>query len=597
MEERTEDEILTTIQSIEAEPGQRLLVASDIHGHLNRLVQLLKKLNYDGDDILIIVGDLIDKGPESLRVVQYVMDLCRQHPVYVSMGNVEQYRLQMLWRAMQAGDPSDTCVRELVEYLHWSAEVWGSCLFQEMLSDIGVSVSQITSENVVKYMNLVQEHFREELDFLRSRPVIMTAGDYLFVHGGVPTEDLSALEGSPAVQYLKNDNFRNQGYSFSRYTVVTGHWPTFLYRPDEENGSPLFDRERRILCIDGGCGLKFAGQLNGIMIPGCSAGMEEISWTCYDDFPVVTALNAQKSEAAGIHIQYFDNVVEMLEENGDMASVRQLSTGKKFDVPLKFLTHWNQDGRLRCGDYCDAKPEVEPGEKLSLILEAGGKYYVKNRLGKIGWYEGAVSGESTRTLPAENVAESIQRAFTHAASLQLKSGAPKTGCWRRERELAVYELLEKLDIPFSHIDHCEANTMEACAAVDAALGDAVICKNLFLCNQQRTAFYLLMMPGDKKFKTKELSKQIGSARLSFAEAVYMERFLHIAPGSVSVMGLMNDRENKVRLLIDRDVLKGECFGCHPCVNTSSIRIRISDLLEKFLPAVGHEPILVNLMGE
>lgn len=206
-----EGEILTKIQKIEAEPGQRLLVVSDIHGHLNRLVQLLKKMNYDGDDILIIVGDLIDKGPESLRVVQYVMDLCRQHPVYVSMGNVEHYRLQVLRRAMQEGNSADASVRELTEYLHWSAEAWGSSLFQEMLSDIGVQIHRVTSENIVEYMSQVQEQFQEELDFLRSRPGILTAGDYLFVHGGVPTDDLTALEGQPAAQYLKNDNFWNQG--------------------------------------------------------------------------------------------------------------------------------------------------------------------------------------------------------------------------------------------------------------------------------------------------------------------------------------------------------------------------------------------------
>lgn len=176
---------------------------------------------------------------------------------------------------------------------------------------------------------------------------------------------------------------------------MTGHWPVTLYRPDEEDASPLFDRERRILCIDGGCGLKYTGQLNGIMIPGCSAGIEDISWIGYDDFPVVTALNAQKSEAANIHIQYFDNVVEMQEEMGDMARVRQCSTGKEFEVPLTILSHWHQDERLRCGDYCDARLEVAPGEKLSLILKAGGKYYVKNRLGKIGWYEGTVSGGGT----------------------------------------------------------------------------------------------------------------------------------------------------------------------------------------------------------
>lgn len=139
--------------------------------------------------------------------------------------------------------------------------------------------------------------------------------------------------------------------------------------------------------------------------------------------------------------------------------------------------------------------------------------------------------------------------------------------------------------------------MEACAAVDEVLTDAVICKNLFLCNQQRTQFYLLMLPGGKKFKTKLLSKQIGSARLSFAEAVYMERFLHITPGSVSVMGLMNDREGKVQLLIDREILGGEWFGCHPCMNTSSMRMKLSDLLERFLPATGHEPVYVDLTEE
>ena len=138
--------------------------------------------------------------------------------------------------------------------------------------------------------------------------------------------------------------------------------------------------------------------------------------------------------------------------------------------------------------------------------------------------------------------------------------------------------------------------MALCAAVDEML-DAVICKNLFLRNQQKTKFYLLMMPGDKKFKTKELTKQIGSARLSFAEAEYMEKFLHIYPGSVSVMGLMNDTENQVQLLIDKDILAGETFGCHPCINTSSMRLGIKELLEVFLPAISHEPMFVELKGQ
>lgn len=164
------------------------------------------------------------------------------------------------------------------------------------------------------------------------------------------------------------------------------------------------------------------------------------------------------------------------------------------------------------------------------------------------------------------------------------------------KEIAVYELLEKLEIPYLRVDHGAAATVDDCHDVDEALG-IHICKNLFLCNRQKTDFYLLMMPGLKKFKTKELSAQLGVARLSFAEAEYMEEFLHITPGSVSVMGLMNDQEHRVRLLIDRELLQDAYVGCHPCVNTSSLKLRMKDILEKFLPYVGHEYTAVELVGE
>ena len=161
------------------------------------------------------------------------------------------------------------------------------------------------------------------------------------------------------------------------------------------------------------------------------------------------------------------------------------------------------------------------------------------------------------------------------------------------KEMAVYELLDKLEISYQRVDHEAAATVEDCHDVDEALG-IHICKNLFLCNRQKTDFYLLMMPGLKKFKTKELSAQLGVARLSFAEAAYMEEFLDITPGSVSVMGLMNDRGNQVTLLIDEDVIREEYVGCHPCINTSSIRMKMDDLLQKFLPAVRHEYTSVHL---
>lgn len=177
--------------------------------------------------------------------------------------------------------------------------------------------------------------------------------------------------------------------------------------------------------------------------------------------------------------------------------------------------------------------------------------------------------------------------------MELMKGRPTDITGRLEREVAVYDLLDKLGIEYERTDHEEANTMEACEAIDRVLGTAM-CKNLFLCNRQKTDFYLLMMPGDKPFKTKDLSQQIGSARLSFAEAEFMEAYLNILPGSVSVMGLMNDKEHHVQLLIDREVMEAEALGCHPCVNTSSLRLSMNDLSEKFLPAVAHEPIVVEL---
>ncbi len=179
----------------------------------------------------------------------------------------------------------------------------------------------------------------------------------------------------------------------------------------------------------------------------------------------------------------------------------------------------------------------------------------------------------------------------------LEKGRPAHCDGRLEKEIRCYELLDSLGLDYWHLDHKEpASNMEICAKIDEAL-QATICKNLFLCNRQKTNFYLLMTPGDKPFKTKELSHQIGSARLSFAGAEDMVQYLDIEPGSVSILGLMNDKENKVQLLVDEDVLKGEWLGCHPCINTTSLRLRTADAFGPLLKAMGHEMRTVALTGE
>ena len=175
----------------------------------------------------------------------------------------------------------------------------------------------------------------------------------------------------------------------------------------------------------------------------------------------------------------------------------------------------------------------------------------------------------------------------------LRQGRPADFEERQPKEQRCYDLLDGLGVEYYCVDHEVTDTMEACREIDKTL-QADTCKNLFLCNRQQTDFYLLLTPGDKVFKTKDLSKQIGSSRLSFAGGEHMEKYLDITPGSCSILGLMNDKEKAVRLLVDEDVLQGEWVGMHPCLNTTTLKVRTKDLFEKVLPAMEHDMTVVKL---
>ena len=180
--------------------------------------------------------------------------------------------------------------------------------------------------------------------------------------------------------------------------------------------------------------------------------------------------------------------------------------------------------------------------------------------------------------------------------MRIYDGRPASNEGREDREIRVYDLLDKLGIDYQRTDHAPADTMEACDEIDRVLG-ILICKNLFLTNRNHSKYYLLMMPGDKPFRTRELAHQHGLQRLSFASPEEMEKHLDLHPGSVSVMGLMNDRDHAVQLLVDEDVLKGEYLGGHPAVNTSSLKMKTREVVDVFLPAVGHEAWTVTLEGK
>lgn len=178
--------------------------------------------------------------------------------------------------------------------------------------------------------------------------------------------------------------------------------------------------------------------------------------------------------------------------------------------------------------------------------------------------------------------------------MELVTGRPQDK--RIDKEERVYDLLDQLNIDYQRIDHEEANTMKVCLEIEKSL-KSTICKNLFLVNSNKSQYYLLMLKENKKFKTKMISKQINSSRLSFGSDEKMLEYLNITPGSVSLLGLMNDHDFKVQLLMDKDLLQDEYLGCHPCINTSSLRIKMKDVFEKIIPSLHHEPIFVEVYDE
>lgn len=372
----------TVIQKINARPGQRIIAMSDIHGHLENMQGLLEKLEYDAEDILVIVGDLVDKGPESLRTVRYIMELAANAQIFVSEGNVEEHRLEILCDTT-AG--SEECFRE---FIRWQKKHWGRGLLLDMLAELDISATELTLEDTPACRKRMWEHFAPEIAFLRQLPTILEMDDYLFVHGGIPTDDLESLTETDRHAWLKNDCFLEKGYRFSR-CVVTGHWPVSLYRHEEADLRPIFEYERRIICMDGGCGLKEVGQLNALVFPDKNAAMEEIRWEYYDSFPVVTALDGQEGKQKTLYIQYFDSRVDRLEEREGMVRCRHLSSDRTLWVPSTFL-YLDDDKKWHVDDYCDAQLEVKTGDRISVVFRNAAGCYGKIN-GVLGWYYGRCS--------------------------------------------------------------------------------------------------------------------------------------------------------------------------------------------------------------
>lgn len=363
----------TVIQHADFSPDRRILMISDIHGHCTGFQTLLEKVQFSREDVLVIVGDLIEKGPESLKTLRYVMDLCRLYTVYPLIGNVDLWRMQML----MSEDPE--VQQKLLRYSLKAEKWWNTSVLGELCAEIGVSLSPDMDTQVV--FSRLRRHFEKEFSFLLNLPVILETQQMIFVHGGIPHENLQALQEEDCFPLLKRDCFLEEGHSFHKYVVV-GHWPVLLYCPHIPCAAPVIDEKQRIISLDGGMGLKDNGQLNLLIMDRYSRRFHYEAW---DNLPAVTALEAQEASETSFYLHWAREPVTVtpLHDEGDMTRI--LYQGHELLVPSKCLSQ--KDGLTYCDDVTDYHLPVSPGDTLKIIYTTSYGCYAKK--GSItGWYCG-----------------------------------------------------------------------------------------------------------------------------------------------------------------------------------------------------------------
>lgn len=354
------------------EPGRRVLAVSDIHGNLPFLKGVLAKAGFSTDDVLILVGDLFEKGAESLGVLRYIMELQRSHTVYPLCGNCDHIDREFL-----EGRPGID--RDLWPVFRF----WGEkALVFQLGRECGVSPG--SEDDLPALRSALRSRFPEECGFLMNLPHILEAGNFIFVHGGVPRED--RLEELDAYGCMKNDDFLGQGHSFRKWVVV-GHWPVTLYNPAVPTARPLVAEDRHIISIDGGCVLKLDGQLNALIIPDITG--DAVDYAAYDGLPVVRALDGQEESRDSLNIRWSDSAVDVLRTEGDCSWCRHLSSGRELWILNEYLYPRRADGHIHCEDTTDYRLPVEPGDRLTLVRTCSRGHMVKKH-GATGWYHGRI---------------------------------------------------------------------------------------------------------------------------------------------------------------------------------------------------------------
>ena len=357
-----------TVQKIEFQAGRRIVAVSDIHGNLPFFTGLLEKVQFTTADILVLVGDILEKGADSLALLRHVMALSKTHTVHCVCGNCDGL-IQIFFNGADWDD--GFFKRYVMEHP------------ESTLRQMAAEISCDHWDDLPRLRDTLRAHFADEWAFLRSMPIVLETPHLFFVHGGVPS--LEGVEELDSWRCMKNDYFLDQKRSFSKYLVV-GHCPVTLYDDTIQCAAPIIDRTHHVLSIDGGCVLKLDGQLNALVIP--QDGDEDFSWVAYDGQRTVIARDNQAEgtqETTTINVRWGHNQVDVLQDGEEFSHCRHLESGRTIDILTRYLTK-GADGTFTqdCTDY---QLPVSSGEALSVCEEVTGGILAKKK-GVTGWYWG-----------------------------------------------------------------------------------------------------------------------------------------------------------------------------------------------------------------
>ena len=354
-------------------PGRRIIAVSDIHGNLPFFQALMDKIRLTPDDILILLGDMVEKGRDSLALLRHVMELSQTHTVYPVCGNCDGLVLRFF-------ETDELDRRFFASYLRWHPE----STLRQMAREGGFD--QV--EDLPRLRRELRAAFPEEWAWLRTMPTILETEHLVFVHGGVPS--LEGMEELDRWGCMKNDDFLGQGHSFDKWVIV-GHWPVTLYHEDIPSSAPMILRDRKIVSIDGACVLKVDGQLNALMLP--SEASEDFTWTAWDGLPSARALDPQPASEHPLNIRWGRSALELLEEGEELSLCRHLETGREMYILNCYLRRDRSKG-LWCEDSTDYRLPVEAGDVLTVARRIKNGALCKKD-GVTGWYFGRLSEDLT----------------------------------------------------------------------------------------------------------------------------------------------------------------------------------------------------------